>query len=79
MTLPDPLPEASKAADLRAAISLKFSFLEYSVHNVLHHTNHVQQNAIDQDDFLTNFPLKRWIFLKNALEQFEDRRYTESA
>jgi hypothetical protein len=77
--IPDPLPQASKAAQLRETISLKFPFLEYSVFNVLRHANVTQQNAIGQGDFLAYFPLQRWIFLNNTLERYDVRRYTESA
>ena len=76
--IPDPLPQASKAAQLRETLSLKFPFLEYSVLNVLYHANGGQKNAMDQGDFLTDFPLKRWVFLNNTLERHDIRRYTES-
>jgi ankyrin repeat protein len=76
--IPDPLPQASKAAQLRETISLKFPFLEYSVLNVLRHANGAQQNAMEQGDFLADFPLQRWIFLNNTLERYDIRRYTES-
>jgi len=76
--IPDPLPRASKAAELRKTISLKFPFLEYSVLSVLHHANSAQQNAIEQGDFLADFPLQRWIFLNNTFERYDVRRYTES-
>jgi len=76
--IPDPLPQASKAARLRETIGLKFPFLEYSVRNVLCHANGAQQNAMDQRDFLADFPLQRWIFLNNILEIYDVRRYTES-
>jgi hypothetical protein len=76
--IPDPLPQASKAAQLRETIGIKFPFLEYSVLNILHHANSAQQNEIGQGDFLAKFPLQRWIFLYNALEKFDIRRYTES-
>jgi ankyrin repeat protein len=77
--IPDPLPQASKAGQLRKTINLKFPFIEYSVLNVLRHANSAQQNGIEQGDFLTNFPLKQWIFLNNALEKHDIRRYSESA
>ncbi|KAG9228902.1 hypothetical protein BJ875DRAFT_508254 [Amylocarpus encephaloides] len=77
--LPDPLPKASKAAHLRENISLNFPFLKYSVFNVLCHANIAYQNSMGQEDFRTNFPLQRWIFLNNLLEKFDVRRYTESA
>ncbi|KAG4432770.1 hypothetical protein IFR05_011753 [Cadophora sp. M221] len=77
--IPDPLPQASKAAQLRETIGLKFPFLEYSVLNVLHYANGAQQNAINQGGFLADFPLQRWIFLNNTLERYDVRRYTELA
>ncbi|KAI0532365.1 hypothetical protein GGR58DRAFT_490623 [Xylaria digitata] len=78
--IPDPLPRAraSEAAQLRDTISLKFPFLEYSVLNILHHANGAQQNAMEQGDFLADFPLQRWIFLNNTLERYDIRRYTKS-
>ena len=77
--IPDPLPEAPIAAELRETIKLKFPFLEYSVLHILRHSNIAQQNAIGQGDFLANFPLQQWIFLNNTLEKFNVRRYTKSA
>lgn len=77
--IPDPLPRRlSSATQLRNTISLSFPFLKYSVHNVFNHSNLAQRNGIDQEDFLSDFPLQRWIRLNNALEQFNIRRYTDS-
>ena len=76
--IPDPLPQASKAAQLRDTISLKFPFLEYSILNVLYHANSAQKNAIEQGDFLINFPSQRWLFLSNTLERYDVRRYMKS-
>jgi ankyrin repeat protein len=78
VNIPDPLPLAAEAAELRETINLKFPFLKYSVLNVLRHANGAQQNAIEQGDFLAKFPLQRWIFLNNTLERHNIRRYTES-
>ncbi|KAH8780345.1 heterokaryon incompatibility protein-domain-containing protein [Hyaloscypha finlandica] len=75
--IPDPLPQASKAAQLRETINLKFPFLEYSILNVLHHANSAQHNAIEQANFLAEFPLQQWKFLNNALEKFQIRRYND--
>ncbi|PQE23552.1 Pfs NB-ARC and Ankyrin domain protein [Rutstroemia sp. NJR-2017a BVV2] len=77
--MPDPLPQASKASALREAVNLKFPFLGYSVLNTLYHSNSAQQNAIEQGDFLAEFPLQQWIFLNNLFEQFDIRRYKKSA
>ncbi|PMD55240.1 uncharacterized protein K444DRAFT_508926, partial [Hyaloscypha bicolor E] len=75
--IPDPLPQASKAAQLRETINFKFPFLEYSILNVLHHANSAQHNAIEQANFLAKFPLQRWKFLNNALERYQIRRYND--
>jgi hypothetical protein len=77
--IPDPLPPASKATQLRQTINGKFPFLEYSISNIFCHANSAQQNAIKQVDFLVEFPLQRWIFLSNALQRYDDQRYTKSA
>jgi hypothetical protein len=77
--VPVPLPQASKAAKLIEIIRLKFPFLEYSGFNVLRHANDAQQNAIEQVDFLANFPLRPWIFLNNILQKYDMQRLTESA
>lgn len=74
----DPLPSASKSAQLRDDINLYFPFLEYSVHNVLYHADCAQQNNIGQDVFLADFPLQRWLLLNNSLEKYDVRRYTQS-
>lgn len=76
--IPDPLPPASQAAELRNTIDLKFPFLKYSVHNVLHHSNLAQRNELDQRPFLSEFPLQRWTTLNNALEKYNTRRYTDT-
>ena len=86
VNLPDPLLEASKAAQWRETICLRFPFLEYSVLGVLYHANAAQQHAIDQGDFLSYFPLTRWIALSNALNNnavnnnaLDIQQYTGSA
>ena len=76
--LPDPLPQASKAPQLRENINLKFPFLKYSVLNVLRHANSAQGNGMEQGDFLNDFPLQPWMLYNNALERFDVRRYAES-
>ena len=77
--MPDPLPRAKDAAELRADVTLKFPFLEYSVYNILHHANYAQHNMIDQKDFLVDFSLPRWIFINNLFEKHDIRRYSKSA
>jgi hypothetical protein len=78
LDIPDPLPQASKTAQLRETISLKFPFLEYSVLNIFDHANSAQQNRREQASFLADFPLQRWVFLNNTLEKDNIRRYTTS-
>ncbi|KAL7800598.1 hypothetical protein V8C43DRAFT_274341 [Trichoderma afarasin] len=74
----NPLPPASKIADLRQTIRSNYPFLEYAVFYTLQHANSAQQNGIDQEDFLADFPLKNWILLHNTFEQHQIRRYTNS-
>lgn len=76
--IPDPLPQASRTAELREEINLKFPFLKYSILNVLRHANYAQHDGIQQGDFLTGFAFKRWIPLNNIMEQHDIRRYTKS-
>ncbi|TVY13284.1 Vegetative incompatibility protein HET-E-1, partial [Lachnellula arida] len=78
IAIPDPLPKASKAAQLRETINLKFPFLEYSVLNVFHHANSAQRNAMDQRSFLADFPLEKWILHNNTIEKHDIRRYRQS-
>ncbi|KAJ4387255.1 hypothetical protein N0V93_007844 [Gnomoniopsis smithogilvyi] len=77
--IPEPLPKALDAAELRTTMSSKFPFLEYSVSNILRHANGAQRNNMHQEQFLAGFPLARWIFLYNALQRDDFSRYTESA
>ncbi|KAJ8059471.1 hypothetical protein OCU04_011132 [Sclerotinia nivalis] len=63
---------------LQVEIRLKFPFLDYSVMNVLCHSNIAQQNAMEQGAFLVKFSLRLWVFINNYLEKHEVRRYTDS-
>ncbi|KAL6811185.1 hypothetical protein GGI42DRAFT_211644 [Trichoderma sp. SZMC 28013] len=74
----DPLPPASETAELRQTVNSNYPFLEYSMLNVLHHADGAQQWGIDQEHFLANFPLNKWILLHNAFEQHQIRRYKNS-
>lgn len=78
LEVPDPLPQTSQAAKPLETIVSKFPFLQYSVDNVLHHSNLAERHGIEQQHFLSSFPLKRWVLLNNLLEGFEIPRYTES-
>lgn len=78
MEIPDPLPPALQASQLRDNISSRFPFLEYSAHNVFHHSNLAQGNGIEQEPLFSDFPLQRWILINNAFERYDIRRYTKS-
>ncbi|KAG8162591.1 hypothetical protein KVR01_008356 [Diaporthe batatas] len=78
LDIPNPLPTASQTERLRKTIASKIPFLKYSVDNVLHHSNLAERNGIGQGQFISDFPLKRWIYLNNILEQYEVRRFTDS-
>ncbi|PKK49870.1 hypothetical protein CI102_5618 [Trichoderma harzianum] len=74
----DPLPPASETAELRQTIRSNYPFLEYSVLYSLQHADSAQHSGIDQDHFLAEFPLGKWVLLHNAIEQHQIRRYTNS-
>ncbi|KAL6696333.1 hypothetical protein J3F84DRAFT_394781 [Trichoderma pleuroticola] len=65
-------------AELRQTIRSNYPFLEYSVLNSLQHADSAQQHGIEQEYFLTDFPLTKWILLHNTLEQHQIRRYMNS-
>jgi ankyrin repeat protein len=64
--------------DSRAAVTSAFPILEYAVENILHHANSAEGFGIDQTDFMTSFPLDRWIRLGNLFEKHKIRRHTNS-
>ena len=64
---------------LRQAIQSEYPFLEYATTNALVHSNQVQSVGVAQNDFVTVFPLQRWIKLSNVFEKFQARRYTNEA
>jgi ankyrin repeat protein len=76
--IPESLPNRTEADKLRKTIASKFPFLEYAVLSILQHANSAQHAGLDQRAFLSDFPLPRWIFLNNAFEKFEVRRYTQT-
>ncbi|KAL2839099.1 hypothetical protein BJY01DRAFT_29180 [Aspergillus pseudoustus] len=78
VNIPDPLPKPVKTEELRKSITSEFPFLEYSVLSVLQHANDAQHAGIDQQAFLEDFPLQRWVFLNNTIEKYEVRRYTQA-
>lgn len=60
-------------------VSPGFPFLDYAVDEYLYRVDRVHQNAIDQREFLNDFPFQRWIFLHNALAKNNFDRYKKSA
>lgn len=76
--IPEPLPTGPAAGQLRDAMALRFPFLQYAVFNVFYHANAAQGHEIDQQSFLARFPLETWVNLRNALERYDNRRYTRT-
>ncbi len=77
--IPDPLPQKHNGViRLHYNLGKLFPFLTYAIHNVLLHANSAQQHGMNQRGFLADFPLPRWVFLRNALQTYYDRRYTKS-
>jgi ankyrin repeat protein len=76
--IPESLPKPAETDKLRKTIASKFPFLQYAVLSILQHANSAQHAGLDQRAFLSDFPLPRWIFLNNAFEKFEVRRYTQT-
>ncbi|RYP20837.1 hypothetical protein DL765_002571 [Monosporascus sp. GIB2] len=74
------LPKASspEASILRRSVSDELPFLEYAVHHVLYHAD-AAEDAIQQENFIKNFPLKYWIYLDNLFERRQVRHHTPSA
>ncbi|KAL8670368.1 MAG: hypothetical protein Q9168_005095 [Polycauliona sp. 1 TL-2023] len=77
---PDSL-ELEKASDptiqnLRQTIRKKYPFLEYSVHNVLWHTDQADRVGISQKQVLVSFDITRWVRLDNMLAQYQTHRHT---
>ncbi|KAL8335873.1 hypothetical protein RB598_009864 [Gaeumannomyces tritici] len=76
---PDTPPQDAEAAkSTREALQHNFPFLEYAVLNTLHHANSAQQHGKDQETYIKDFPLPRWVVLNNVLERHTVRRYTAS-
>jgi len=72
------ISKTSEAKELRNSISREFPFLTYAVENVLRHANSAQKYDLNQLGFLDSFALPHWITVKNALEKFPVRQYSES-
>ena len=71
-----PAPSSEDAVSLRQLVSTKFPFLEYAVHNMLHHADAASEYGISQTRFIQTFPLSDWIHLDNLFEKYQIRRRT---
>src|SRR6202030_2347777 len=67
---------SEEAANLRRLAPEKFPFLEYAVHNMLHHADAADGYGVSQDAFVEKFPLGVWITLDNLFERYQIRRHT---
>ncbi|RYO82219.1 hypothetical protein DL766_006352 [Monosporascus sp. MC13-8B] len=74
------LPKASspEASSLRRSVFDELPFLEYAVHHVLYHAD-AAEDAIQQENFIKDFPIKYWIYLDNLFERRQIRHHTPSA
>ena len=81
LELQNDLPKASsqEATILRDSARGAFPFMEYVVRQILFHANTAQSCDIPQGEFISNFPLNRWIRLINLFERHQVRRYTPNA
>lgn len=59
-------------------VANKYALLKYATQNILHHAN-AAAKAVDQGDFLSEFPLLSWIRSNNYFEKFAIRAYTSEA
>jgi ankyrin repeat protein len=80
LNIPSDLPKAfsQQAADLRMSVTQRYPFLEYAVHNVLHHADTAECGGISQAGFLDIFPHLHWIKLHNVLEEYEVCRHKDN-
>ncbi|KAJ5907499.1 hypothetical protein N7495_000181 [Penicillium taxi] len=62
----------------RKEILTKYPFLEYASQNILYHAN-TAAKAVPQEEFLSSFPISRWIDTSNIFEKFTIRKYTPKA
>ncbi|CAN9384256.1 unnamed protein product [Alternaria alternata] len=78
LKLPDNLPKANspESKNLSKSAAKTFPFLEYAVHNVLHHADTAESGGISQVDFLNSFPLPQWVKLGNLFEKHQVRRHS---
>ena len=71
--------KSERRKNLRKIVSEKLPFLEYAVHNVLHHADTASAYGVSQIEFVENFPLSRWITQSNFFEEHQNCHYTPNA
>lgn len=62
--------------DRRTDVNGRFPFLEYATQAVLYHADKAEVGKQSQADFLSTFPLARWVKQHNIFEQHHVRRFT---
>ncbi|KAF9886268.1 hypothetical protein FE257_011881 [Aspergillus nanangensis] len=56
----------------------KHRFLEYATTNILYHAN-AANKAVPQSEFLSTFPITKWIHMNNFFEKSPFLKYTQAA
>ncbi|PGH07190.1 hypothetical protein GX51_01977 [Blastomyces parvus] len=56
----------------------EFPFLRYASQNILYHAN-ATAKSVPQNDFLSTFPISRWIKISNLFERFKVHHYSPDA
>ncbi|KAK8016092.1 NB-ARC and ankyrin domain protein [Apiospora rasikravindrae] len=79
----DPLPKfKASSAEMnqrREDVNNQVSLLEYANQSILFHANMAATYGYRQADFLTSFPLTKWIMYHNLFQRHQIRRYTPAA
>jgi ankyrin repeat protein len=73
----DNLSEASprEAKVLRNAVADAFPLLKYAVQNILYHADRAEGARIAQQEFIRDFPMKRWHKFNNLIDRDRSYRY----
>jgi ankyrin repeat protein len=78
LSIPEDIFEASpqRITEVQSSVLDAFPFLEYAVHNVLHHADAAEKFGLNQNEVMLDFPRTRWIWLDNLLKKHKIRRHT---
>ncbi len=63
---------------LRPQVDSMFPFTEYAVRNLLYHAEMAQSFGLDQETFISDFPVADWIVMDNLFEQDQARWHSEA-